>query len=86
MKTNHVEEGEGYVPYKKSASKYLLIKKIKAIMGDESFSILQIFNILVLGWPLYLLFGASGCPEKKFSSHFIVPNGLLKTKELIIKS
>jgi len=33
-------------------------------MGVESFSIFQIVNILLIGWPAYLAIGATGGPAR----------------------
>lgn len=41
-------------------------------------------TICTIGWPVYLLTGASGGPKRGFSSHFIVPNGLF-AKDKILK-
>jgi hypothetical protein len=54
--------------------------KIKEILGTESLSLIYLLNIILIGWPLYLFFGASGGPIRKFSSHFIVPNELFNGK------
>lgn len=58
------------------------MNKLKGIMGVEAFSIFQFFNITVIGWPLYLLIGATGGPKRGFTSHFIVPNKLFPKDKL----
>jgi hypothetical protein len=49
---------------------------LKESLGNDAFAIFQIFIIVVLGWPLYLLMGATGSPKRGFTSHFFVPNQL----------
>jgi hypothetical protein len=36
-----------------------------------------------IGWPLYLLIGVTGAPDRGFTSHFIVPNKLFPPKYLV---
>lgn len=36
-----------------------------------------------LGWPVYLITGATGGPERGFTSHFIVPNKLFPKDKLV---
>lgn len=64
------------MPRKEGDPKLKVWLKIKEIAGSESLSILYLLNMVLIGWPLYLFFGASGGPVRKFSSHFIVPNEL----------
>lgn len=75
-KCNHLIDGESHVPRKEGDPKLKVWLKIKEIAGSESLSILYLLNMVLIGWPLYLFFGASGGPVRKFSSHFIVPNEL----------
>jgi hypothetical protein len=51
-------------------------QSVRDNLGVEVFSILNMNLIAWLGWPLYLLIGVTGGPERGFSSHFIVPNKL----------
>ncbi|CAD8106858.1 unnamed protein product [Paramecium sonneborni] len=73
-KTNHLTEGETHTP---------LYQKMKDILGEECFTSIQIFNIAVFGWPLYILIGVSGGSARGFTSHLIVLNKLLPKKLLV---
>ncbi|EAS03232.2 fatty acid desaturase (macronuclear) [Tetrahymena thermophila SB210] len=83
-KCNHLTEGETHVPRVDTDPKASMYIKLRDIIGVESFSIWQVLNILVIGWPAYLIFGATGGPARGFSSHFIVPNKLF-TKDKLLK-
>lgn len=72
-RTNHAEEGETHVPSDaRGAGKASL--HLQKWIGDESFAVINLFNHLVLGWPLYLLIGVSGSPKRGFSNHFLPTN------------
>lgn len=43
-------------------------------LGPESFAILNLITISLVGFPLYLLAGYSGGPARGRVSHFVVPN------------
>lgn len=76
-RTNHISEGETHVP--------LVINGRKGIentggekdlaasrkIGKNLFAALQLFFHLVLGWPMYLMFGATGGPVRGMTNHFI---------------
>lgn len=57
--------------------------KFRDIIGLEAFAFTRLFTILVLGWPLYLIFGVTGAPKRGFTSHFIVPNKLFPPRMLL---
>ncbi|CAD8141916.1 unnamed protein product [Paramecium pentaurelia] len=82
-KTNHLTEGETFCPVVLNSKMGKIYQKTKDIIGIESFSIVQIFNVTVLGWPLYLLLGVTGGPSRGFTSHFIVPNKLFPSRMLL---
>lgn len=71
-----MEIGETHVPLKEGSSSAKTYGKIKSLIGEDAFSILNINLIAWLGWPMYLLFGVTGGPARGFTSHFIVPNKL----------
>ena len=68
---------------REGTSKANFYVKVRDIVGAESFSIWQVFNILTIGWPLYLLLGFTGGPSRGFTSHFFVPNKLFPPKYLL---
>ncbi|CAD8178615.1 unnamed protein product [Paramecium octaurelia] len=82
-KTNHLTEGETHNPVIIDSKMGKIYQKMKDILGVESFACVQIFNIAVLGWPLYLLLGVTGGSARGFTSHFIVPNKLFPPKMLV---
>jgi omega-6 fatty acid desaturase (delta-12 desaturase) len=53
------------------------------IEGVESFAILSIFTMSTVGYPLYLLMGASAGPSRGKTSHFIVPNKMFPPHVLL---
>ncbi|CAD8190161.1 unnamed protein product [Paramecium pentaurelia] len=81
-KTNHLTQGEAHTPVIIDSKMGKLYQKMKDILGEECFTFIQIFNIAVLGWPLYFLVGVSGGSARGFTSHLIVPNKLLPKKIL----
>lgn len=54
----------------------LLVLTHHKLLGPESFAILNLITISLVGFPLYLLAGYSGGPARGKVSHFIVPNEL----------
>lgn len=83
MKCNHLTLGETHVPLPKENPKSKIYLQLREIIGVESFSIYQVFNILTIGWPMYLLFGFTGGPARGFTSHFFVPNKLFPKDKLL---
>ena len=71
-KTNHLTEGETHVPRpaERTATKVTLRSRI----GHNGYALVSLFKMLVLGWPAYLLFGATGGPERGMTNHFL-PHG-----------
>ncbi|KAM3143396.1 hypothetical protein pb186bvf_004457 [Paramecium bursaria] len=81
-KTNHLTEGETHNPVIMDSKMGRFYTRLRDIIGPESFAAIQIFNIAVLGWPLYLLTGVTGGSARGFTSHFIVPNQLFPPRLL----
>jgi omega-6 fatty acid desaturase (delta-12 desaturase) len=75
-KTNHLTEGESHCPSLTTTAMGKFYLRMREIMGNESFAIFHIFNLSLLGFPLYMLIGASGGSARGFTSHFLVPNKL----------
>jgi omega-6 fatty acid desaturase (delta-12 desaturase) len=46
-------------------------------LGDDAFAVWHLFAHLVMGWPLYLLTGATGSPKRGYSNHFLPTNDSL---------
>ncbi|CAB1104052.1 unnamed protein product [Ectocarpus sp. CCAP 1310/34] len=75
--TNHMEKGETHVPEMVSHKGFGLQKQRKLFrtvlgkkLGTVAYGVTQMFNHLVVGWPAYLLFGATGGPSRGITSHF----------------
>jgi omega-6 fatty acid desaturase (delta-12 desaturase) len=78
--TNHMELGETHVPEELSENgSYQTRQKLLETFGDETgikvWGALQGFLHLGVGWPGYLLLGATGGPDRGMTNHFY-PNPL----------
>ena len=68
---NHLEEGETHVPPRADSPVGRLLLDGQQQLGPVLFGCLSLVNHLLLGWPLYLLFGvASGSDYGSPTSHF----------------
>ena len=68
---NHLEEGETHVPPRADSPFGQLVLAVNRRLGPALFGCLSLVNHLLLGWPLYLLFGvASGSDYGSPTSHF----------------
>lgn len=76
--TNHMELGETHVPESSSetdvgASLTLrggLLSQFGQTLGIRLWGVYQAFLHLVVGWPAYLLIGATGGPDRGMTSHY----------------
>ena len=68
-KTNHLTEGETHVPRPLTGRPGL-----RSRIGRSRYAVVSLFKMLLLGWPAYLFFGATGGPERGFTNHFF-PHG-----------
>lgn len=59
-KTNHLMDGESHVPDTRAELEKVYMHKIWALLGDDCFAVLELFNHLVVGWPMYLIFNVTG--------------------------
>ena len=57
---NHLEGGETHVPPRISSRSGEITEALKQKLGLRLFGWVSLFNHLLLGWPLYLFFGATG--------------------------
>jgi len=87
--TNHMELGETHVPDDENADDNLydsieLRKTFLDKFGDEKgielWGSFQAFLHLIIGWPAYLLIGATGGPDRGMTNHYF-PNPLTQPKQ-----
>ena len=57
-KTNHLLDGESHVPPGKSY--YKIFNKFHGLIGEDAFAVYELVTHLLLGWPMYLFFNATG--------------------------
>lgn len=69
-KTNHLDEGETHVPARTTNGGGRADKRQRALLGEDAFTIVRIARTLLLGWPAYLLAGATGGPARGTTNHF----------------
>mmetsp|Transcript_2654 Transcript_2654/g.4775 ORF Transcript_2654/g.4775 Transcript_2654/m.4775 type:complete len:390 (+) Transcript_2654:283-1452(+) len=86
-RTNHMTEGETHVPEPVEGSGKAKLD-LNAWIGEDAFAVFNLFNHLVIGWPAYLLVGATGGPVRGFTNHFVPTSDSLfpghwKTKVLL---
>ena len=60
---NHLEGGETHVPPRISSPSGRLVEALNRQLGSRLFGLLARITHLLLGWPLYLLFGVKGGEE-----------------------
>ena len=76
-RTNNTVDGESHVPNTRDEvglgancereSAYAIIHEA---IGDGPFGMLQVVAHLVIGWPAYLLIGATGGPDRGMTNHY----------------
>lgn len=76
--TNHMELGETHVPEPiedGTSTSYSARRYLVKILGKENglnvWGIIQGFLHLIIGWPAYLLIGATGGPARGLTNHFL---------------
>ena len=57
---NHLEAGETHVPPRIDSATGQWVKQLSERLGPQLYGLLSLLTHLVLGWPLYLLFGVAG--------------------------
>jgi omega-6 fatty acid desaturase (delta-12 desaturase) len=85
--TNHMELGETHVPEGMAsedegsyAARQFLISALGEQNGVRAWGAIQAFFHLVVGWPAYLLIGATGGPDRGVTNHFY-PDPLTEPKQ-----
>ncbi|MEB3301070.1 MAG: hypothetical protein VKN56_03775 [Cyanobacteriota bacterium] len=64
-------EGETHVPLRADSANGRLVLAVNCRLGPTLFGCLSLVNHLLLGWPLYLLFGVTSGPDYGSpTSHF----------------
>lgn len=69
-KTNHLIEGETHVPKRITTARGLRALRVRRKIGAGTHGAFTVAARLGLGWPLYLLFGTTGGPERGVTNHF----------------
>jgi len=57
---NHLEAGETHVPPRSDSSSGRFVDGARRQLGQRLYGVASLFTHLVLGWPLYLMFGVAG--------------------------
>jgi fatty acid desaturase len=69
-RTNHLDDGETFVPHRDTTAAGQAWKKWQERMGDEAFAVVLMLVKFLVGWPLYLISGATGGPSRGMTNHF----------------
>ena len=70
-RTNHLDEGETHVPVRVGDPGEVSYNKLRKLIGDDAFSVFKVLTLTTVGWPLYLLIGATGGPARGTTNHFV---------------
>lgn len=69
-KTNHLSEGETHVPRRADSAPGRRTTAVRARLGRRLFGGFTLVSRLLFGWPLYLIAGLTGGPERGVTNHF----------------
>mmetsp|Transcript_10636 Transcript_10636/g.21998 ORF Transcript_10636/g.21998 Transcript_10636/m.21998 type:complete len:474 (-) Transcript_10636:50-1471(-) len=69
-RTNHMEEGETHVPFTWDSVKGQANYALKEVLGPALWNVVNLFIHLVVGWPAYLISGATGGTKYGVTNHF----------------
>ena len=71
-RTNHLTEGETHCPPVRGKTLGgALVAAHRFVAGELGVGVYQLVTHLLLGWPLYLLAGATGGPSRGITNHFL---------------
>ena len=77
-RTNHLTEGETHCPPVAGVTLGgAVCRVLHAVAGGLGVGAYQLVTHLLLGWPAYLLAGATGGPSRGFTNHFVPTSGKL---------
>ena len=69
-RTNHLHEGETFVPPQADSKYGKRLLRLHQRLGARAYAIQTLVSRLVFGWPLYLLLGTTGGPNRGTTNHF----------------
>ncbi|MEO8498638.1 MAG: fatty acid desaturase, partial [Planctomycetota bacterium] len=69
-RTNHLDEGETFVPVRDTTPAGQAWIRWQKWFGDEPFALFMMLARFLVGWPVYLMTGASGGPSRGLTNHF----------------
>lgn len=69
-KTNHVVQGESHVPHVAGTTSADGLIALRRRLGRRPYAAQALTGRLVAGWPVYLMTGATGGPERGTTNHF----------------
>ena len=69
-KTNHLIEGETHVPKRNNTGRGRFTLRMRKLVSPRVHGAWTIFTRLAVGWPLYLVIGATGGADRGITNHF----------------
>lgn len=69
-RTNHLTEGETHCPYTAESRPGMVNNAVLGAIGRTGFAVVQLVTHLLVGWPAYILWGATGGPSRGVTNHF----------------
>lgn len=69
-KTNHLDEGETHVPKRVDTPQGQRALQLQRRLGDRLNGFVMGLGRLVIGWPMYLIAGATGSKHRGVTNHF----------------
>lgn len=69
-RTNHLTEGETHCPYTADSRPGQVNIAVLNAIGRAGFTVVQLVTHLLVGWPAYILWGATGGPSRGVTNHF----------------